>query len=108
MHVTNTEIQTTSRSAYRLCPHLLGVSSVHTDHDKHTLSYDLPRPAPGMIVDSTTGRILWTPTIEQLGTHPVTVRVQDGHGGYDFYYNQRYSHSAGINSYPLRQNNCYP
>ena len=33
---------------------------------------------------------------------------RDGHGGYDFYYNQRYSHSEGIDSYALRQNNCYP
>lgn len=33
---------------------------------------------------------------------------RDGHNAYDFYYNQRYSHSAGINSSTLRANNCYP
>jgi hypothetical protein len=37
-----------------------------------------------------------------------TVDNRDGHSGYDFYYNQKYNHSAGIDSYTLRQNNCYP
>ncbi len=34
-----------------------------------------------MAIDPVTGRVTWTPTTGQLGAHPVTLVVSDGHGG---------------------------
>ena len=36
-----------------------------------------------MSIDETTGEIRWTPTIEQMGTNEVTVKVSDGIGDSD-------------------------
>ena len=35
-----------------------------------------------MAVDANSGQITWNPTTDDLGTHGVTLRVEDGRGGY--------------------------
>ena len=47
------------------------------------LSYRLEGPAPGMTIDSRTGRIEW-PVANARGPSKVRVVVEDGHGGYVF------------------------
>src|SRR5262249_26593394 len=44
------------------------------------LSFSLDEPPSGMTVHSS-GLIRWTPAQDQVGTQPVTVIVDDGHGG---------------------------
>ena len=52
------------------------------DDPGETVTFSLdPTPPAGMVVDPTSGRIDWTPTIGQLGFHPVTLRADDGNGG---------------------------
>ena len=54
-----------------------------TDADRDALSYSLiSGPADGMI-DTETGEITWNPSIDQVGTYAVALRVQDGRGGFD-------------------------
>jgi choice-of-anchor C domain-containing protein len=64
-----------------------------TDLDLDTLAYDLLLGPTGMVVDSTTGLVVWRPTTEQLsqtntvylnnGVYNVLLRAQDGKGGVD-------------------------
>jgi choice-of-anchor C domain-containing protein len=64
-----------------------------TDLDLDTLAYDLLLGPTGMVVDSTTGLVVWRPTAEQLsqtntvylnnGVYNVLLRAQDGKGGVD-------------------------
>jgi len=42
------------------------------------LLYSLVGPPAGMVIDSSTGIIRWTPLPGQVGSHNVTVRVSDG------------------------------
>ena len=42
-----------------------------------TLRFALTERPGGMVVDPVTGLIGWTPTLQQLGPHPVTVTVSD-------------------------------
>ncbi|MFO7992284.1 MAG: putative Ig domain-containing protein, partial [Thermoplasmata archaeon] len=51
------------------------------DVDGDDLTYSLSDRPTGMMIDSTTGMITWTPTNDQVGLNDVTVRVQDGNGG---------------------------
>jgi len=53
------------------------------DEDGDTLTYALTESPDGMTIDSGTGLIEWTPTQDQVGTHAVTVEVDDGNGGTD-------------------------
>ena len=49
-----------------------------TDPDPgDTLRFALTERPSGMVVDPMTGLIGWTPTLQQLGPHPVTVTVSD-------------------------------
>jgi len=55
------------------------------DGDALTYSFDAERggTAPvGMTIDAESGKIAWTPTLEQLGEHTFTVVVADGRGAY--------------------------
>jgi RHS repeat-associated protein len=52
-----------------------------TDPDGDLLSYFLTEAPAGMGIDRTTGRVTWTPTVQQIGTHHIAVRVLDGRGG---------------------------
>jgi sugar lactone lactonase YvrE len=49
-----------------------------TDPENRTLSHSLDQKPAGMVVDTLSGRLSWTPTQEQEGDHNVTVRVSDG------------------------------
>lgn len=51
-----------------------------TDEDSDPLAFTLSGPA-GMTVDSSTGRLDWTPTAGQLGLHYVSLIAADGRGG---------------------------
>jgi hypothetical protein len=48
-----------------------------------TLSFSLTTPPDGMIIDTGTGEITWTPDNDDVGGHSVLVRVQDGAGEFD-------------------------
>ncbi len=45
-----------------------------------TLSYSLDVAPGGMVLDPGSGLLSWTPTLADLGSHPVTVRVTDSRG----------------------------
>ncbi len=62
-------------------PYSYDVEAVDADGD--TLTYDLVRMPTGMVIDSTTGLIRWTPTASQVGLNEVVVRVEDSRGGFD-------------------------
>jgi len=49
-----------------------------TDPDGDTLTYSLTTNPTGMIINSSTGFITWTPTIAQIGDNDVEVKVSDG------------------------------
>jgi hypothetical protein len=51
-----------------------------TDPNSDTLSYSLISSPDGMGIAQNTGLITWTP--ETDGTYPVSVRVEDGNGGF--------------------------
>lgn len=53
------------------------------DHDGDSLIYSLVSAPSGMVVDSSSGVINWTPTKNQSGTFEVVVLVEDGFGGSD-------------------------
>jgi uncharacterized protein YjdB len=48
-----------------------------TDPDGDTLEYSLLTYPEGMIINSTSGIISWTPTEEQMGENEVTVKIKD-------------------------------
>jgi RHS repeat-associated protein len=47
------------------------------------LAYALTQAPAGMRIDAATGEIVWTPTVEQVGNHDVTVVVTDRAGASD-------------------------
>lgn len=54
-----------------------------TDADGDALGFSLGQAPAGMLIDSLTGQITWVPTVAQLGSQAVTVRVIDGRLGED-------------------------
>jgi RHS repeat-associated protein len=52
------------------------------DPDNDTLTYTLTTAPAGMTI-SLAGQVSWTPTAADLGQQPVTIRVDDGVGGFD-------------------------
>ncbi len=62
-------------------PYVYHVSA--EDLEKDPLRFGLSSLPAGMTIDSLTGRIVWTPAGDQLGSHEVTVEVNDGRGGND-------------------------
>src|SRR5262249_27844520 len=54
------------------------------DPDLDTLTYTVVSGPDGLAMpDSTSGRVLWTPTYQELGPHQVVLKVDDGRGGTD-------------------------
>jgi hypothetical protein len=53
-----------------------------TDPDGDPLAFSLTTAPTSMHVDASTGKVTWSPTAADLGTHGVTLRVEDGRGGY--------------------------
>ncbi len=51
--------------------------------DGDTLEFSLPIGPEGAAIDPASGLLSWTPTLEQAGDHPVTVRVEDVAGLFD-------------------------
>ncbi|MEZ6096032.1 MAG: fibro-slime domain-containing protein [Pirellulaceae bacterium] len=51
------------------------------DPDFDPISYALIESPDRMSINQQTGLILWGPTLDQVGNHDVTVRVEDGRGG---------------------------
>src|SRR5262249_27671796 len=56
---------------------------VARDPDSDSLTYSLITAPPEMTIDRSSGHIGWAPTSNDVGDHPVSVRVDDGHGGFD-------------------------
>ncbi len=54
---------------------------VALDPDGHAIDYTLVSGPDGMQLDQHDGALTWTPSTEQLGTHPVHVKVVDPFGG---------------------------
>lgn len=52
-----------------------------TDLEGDSLTYSLLSAPSGMVIDSATGQIFWSPSANNIGTHAVTVSVADSHGG---------------------------
>ena len=56
-------------------------SVLASDLDGDGLTYGLGQAPSGMTIDPVSGLILWTPTVLDVGTHDVEVRVGDSFGG---------------------------
>lgn len=52
-----------------------------TDPEDDRLTYSLSAAPAGMTINASTGVITWNPTSTTIGTHDVTVLVDDGRGG---------------------------
>ena len=52
-----------------------------TDADEDALTYALTTSPAGMTIESSSGEIAWTPTIDDFGLHDVAIEVTDGRGG---------------------------
>ena len=61
-------------------PYAYDVDAIDDNGD--TLTYSLDVAPAGMAIDSASGLINWTPNAGQIGDNPVTVRVDDGAGGF--------------------------
>lgn len=59
---------------------VMTIQVVASDPDSVELIYGLTERPPGMTIDETDGLISWSPTLQQLGTHNVEVRVADSLG----------------------------
>lgn len=51
------------------------------DADGDVLTYDVLEAPQGLVIQSRTGLLLWTPSSRQVGTHAIVVVVRDGRGG---------------------------
>ncbi len=54
---------------------------VASDPDGDALQYSLEEGPAGMTLDPARGRIQWTPALDQVGPHTVSLLVRDGRGG---------------------------
>jgi RHS repeat-associated protein len=53
------------------------------DADNDPLTWSLTAGPTGMTIDSSTGQMIWNAAAQDVGPHDVTVRVDDGRGGFD-------------------------
>ncbi|WP_291166070.1 Ig-like domain-containing protein [Gimesia sp.] len=53
------------------------------DPDGDPLEYELLTAPTGMTIDSATGDIVWSPQVENMGTHTIVIETTDGKGGFD-------------------------
>ena len=51
------------------------------DEEGDRIHFELRTAAEGLSIDADTGRMVWTPSEEQVGRHAVAVVVTDGYGG---------------------------
>ncbi len=66
---------------------------VASDPDGDALQYSLEESPTGMTLDPVRGRIQWTPALDQVGPHSVSLVVRDGRGGETL---QRFSVVVGL------------
>lgn len=52
-----------------------------SDQDGDTLVYALTEKPSGMVIQTATGLITWTPQVAHVGSVPVTIKVSDSKGG---------------------------
>ena len=62
---------------------LLRYEAVAVDPNRDPLTFDLVLKPNGMTVHPDRGVVVWQPTLDQVGTHQVVLRVRDGRGGVD-------------------------
>jgi hypothetical protein len=53
------------------------------DEDGDIPIYSIDSAPATMTLDPKTGKLLWTPTISDIGNHTVTIRVSDSRGSFD-------------------------
>jgi hypothetical protein len=53
------------------------------DADNDNLLFSLVSSPAGLNINSVTGEITWTPRLDQIGNHSISIRVSDGKGGAD-------------------------
>jgi fibro-slime domain-containing protein/RHS repeat-associated protein len=75
-HYTTTPVV----DAYVTTPYVYQSAAVDPDND--ALHFTLTSGPAGLAYDSS-GKVTWTPTVQQLGLNPVSLKVDDGHGGFD-------------------------
>jgi hypothetical protein len=61
----------------------LNYNMTAADVDGDTLVYSLAASPPNMSIDSSSGKVRWTPSADEIGNHTVVVHVSDGRGGVD-------------------------
>lgn len=74
-----TAIQTQNATEGALWTYQVLASDIDPTAD--TLVYSLKTAPTGMQIEKSTGKLTWTPVNTDVGTHSVTVRVEDGKGG---------------------------
>ncbi|MBU0666546.1 MAG: putative Ig domain-containing protein [Nanoarchaeota archaeon] len=77
--------------------HLYTYNAIATDLDSDVITFSLISPQIGMVINSTSGVMTWTPTI--LGNYTVKVKAADVNGGS---YTQNYTLTVLDTTYSLR------
>ena len=72
-------LMTTSIGFSEIPGYLYGAQAVDVDGD--SLSYSLVEAPDGMTIDPGTGAIEWSPNVNDIGTHAITVQAVDNVGG---------------------------
>ena len=67
------------------------------DPDNDTVAFELVEGPVGMVIDTASGLITWTPLVDQAGVHTVTVAAVDAHDGRG---TQSYAVIAEVNNAP--------
>lgn len=60
-----------------------GYNAMAVDADGDTLTWSITEGPDGLVVDPATGVLAWPADSVVYGVHPVTLRVEDGRGGFD-------------------------
>jgi hypothetical protein len=53
------------------------------DEDGDIPIFSIVSAPPNMTLNSSTGKLLWTPTTSDIGNHTITIQISDGRGGFD-------------------------
>ncbi|ELS32847.1 MULTISPECIES: putative Ig domain-containing protein [Pseudanabaena] len=53
-----------------------------SDPNGDRLLWSLDKAPTGMVIDATTGRLRWQPTVNQIGEQAIAIRVSDNYGAY--------------------------
>ena len=64
-----------------ISPYEYGAAAVDPDGDQ--LTWSLVQAPDGMVIDADTGVLAWTADGVSFGEHQITIRVDDGRGGFD-------------------------